>query len=82
MCTPLSSWQELDAEKRDPLVVRREYTRAMVHLRFVCELYALQHQCGRYFIHEHPMCAKSWGEDCIREILNLDAVSQTIIDQC
>ena len=39
MCTAFSTWQALNAAKRDPGTVHREWVRAMVHLRFVCGLY-------------------------------------------
>ena len=32
----------------------------MAHIRFVFELYDLQVQGGRYFLHEHPASATSW----------------------
>ncbi len=81
MCTAFSTWQALIEQNRDPDVVRREYTRAMVHLRFICEIYALQTECGRYFVHEHPACARSWGEECIQDLLRREGVGRTIIDQ-
>ena len=81
-CTAFSSWQNVNEQRRDPLEVRREYTRAMVHLRFVCELYRLQDECGRYFVHEHPLGATSWHETCITEILEREGVGKTVIDQC
>ena len=82
MCTAFSSWQALNAQTRDPQDVRRDYTRAMVHLRFVCELYALQYESGRYFVHEHPAGAQSWNEGCIHELLQQAGVSKVVIDQC
>jgi len=58
MCTAFSSWQALNAVKRDAGIVHREWVRAMLHLRFVCELYQEQLDAGRYFLHEHP----AWGD--------------------
>ena len=52
--------------------MRREYVRAMVHIRFVCELYRLQGECGRYFAHEHPQGATSWYESCVKEVMGRD----------
>ena len=60
----------------------REYVRAMVHLRFVCELYTEQVQAGRYFLHEHPANATSWQEECMQKVLELEKVAVTVGDQC
>ncbi len=54
----------------------------MVHIRFVCELYKLQDECGRYFVHEHPQGGTSCYESCVKEVMERDGVSKTIIDQC
>ena len=35
---------------------------ARLHLRFTMELYRVQVEGGRYFVHEHPAYAGSWGE--------------------
>ena len=64
----------------DPADVRREYLSAMIHLRFVCELYNMQMQQGRYFVHEHPHAATSWREECIQSLLAKDGVDITVVD--
>ena len=48
----------------------------------MCELYRTQIAEGRYFLHEHPECATSWGEDCIKNLLQMDSVDQVVGDQC
>ena len=60
VCTAFSALQAMNEQRRDPEVVKRERIRAMVHLRFVCELYQMQLDEGRYFLHEHPSGATSW----------------------
>ena len=82
MCTAFSAWQELNKHKRDPETLQKEWNRAMVHLNFVCELYKLQDEHGRYFLHEHPVGASSWKEVCIREVMALDGVARANGDQC
>ena len=82
MCTAFSSWQELNKHKRDPKLIQQEWTKAMVHLRFACELYKMQDDGGRYFLHEHPVGASSWKEICIREVLEREGVSRVNGDQC
>ena len=46
MRTAFCTWQNLTNTKRDPGIVQRGYARAMVHIRFVMELYKLQQEKG------------------------------------
>ena len=82
MCTAFSAWQRLNAFRRDPKTIQKEYNKAMVHLEFVCQLYRDQLEAGRYFFHEHPASASSWQERCVASILALDNVDISIGDQC
>ena len=82
MCTAFSAWQHINKLKRDPSIVSREYVRAMVHIRFCMELYQLQHDGGRYFIHEHPTSATSWAVPEVRRIMQIDGVRVSNADQC
>ena len=55
---------------------------AMMHLDFVCSLFRLQHDAGRYFVHEHPQGAGSWQDEAIiytQQYTNADILT---IDQC
>ena len=47
---------------------RRRVDQSAMHLNFVCNLHMLQHQAGRYFIHEQPRSATSWEASCVREV--------------
>ena len=82
MCTAFSTWQYINRQKRDPSVVSREYVRAMVHIRFVMELYQLHMDGGRYFLHEHPAFATSWAETEVKRIAAMPGVEVAIGDQC
>ena len=82
MCTAFSAWQELNKHKRDPKLIQKEWNKAMVHLNFVCELYKIQDEHGRYFLHEHPVGASSWKEICIRDVMALEGVARANGDQC
>ena len=82
MCTAFSAWQHINRKKRDPSVVSREYVRAMVHIRFCMELYKLQMDDGRYFLHEHPASATSWAEPEVQRIEQMVGVRVAIGDQC
>jgi len=82
MCTAFSAWQYINNKKRDPTLVAKEYVRAMVHIRFVMELYAIQHAAGRYFLHEHPAGAMSWAEAEVMQIALMPNVVIVVGDQC
>jgi hypothetical protein len=53
-----------------------------VHMEFVTELYREQVLGGRYFLHEHPLCATSWALDCVRETMAMPGVDSEWGDQC
>ena len=40
-----------------------ELHRAGVHMQFVCRMYKLQHEEGRYFLHEHGQGELPWRKD-------------------
>ena len=82
MCSDSSAWQRIDNRKRDPESVKKEYTRAMGHIRSCLELYALQVAPGRYLLHEHPARASSFQEDAVREMAGFATVSVAVGDQC
>ena len=81
-CTPYSLPQALSAARRDPEEVRRELVRANVHMEFVTDLYKEQVLAGRYFLHEHPLCAISWKLKCILEVMAMQGVDSEWMDQC
>ena len=82
MCTAFSAWQRINNQRRDPDLCCAEYRRALVHLSFCCELYNLQLQGGRYFLHEHPQQARSWSENVVRQLLNAPGVGKITAHQC
>ena len=49
---------------------------------FCCELYKLQAEAGRYFLHEHPAQATSWQLAEVRELLETNGVQRVVGDQC
>ena len=59
MCAAFSRWQSLNAHKRDAELDAREWSQALVHLSFACELMKVQLRAGRYFLYEHPLAASS-----------------------
>ena len=82
MCTRYCSLQNYNDMRRDPRIVQKEKVAAAVHMRFVCDLYRMQHVAGRFFIHEHPWQASSWEIPCVRSIMALQGVRRIYADQC
>ena len=37
-------------------------------MQFVCRMYKMQHEEGRYFLHEHCQSQLPWRKDCVEEI--------------
>ena len=48
--------------------------KAMVHMEFMCKLYKLQHESGRYFLHTHPERAILIKEEYIQRIRALASI--------
>ena len=82
MCTAFSAWQHINNSKRDPAVASKEYARGLSRLRFCCELYIYQVAQGRYFLHEYPAQATSWGTAEVKRILDLEDVDRAVGHQC
>ena len=55
---------------------------ARKHLRFCVRLYRHQMEQGRYFLHEHPLGAKSWKEPEIQALVKKEKSILAKIDQC
>jgi hypothetical protein len=67
-CTSFSTLFKSNISRMKPEVVKRLQNEGVMHLRFCVELYNMQCDNGRYFVHEHPYSASSWGD---REMLRL-----------
>ena len=69
----LSGWNEHKASR---------WRQARRHLQFVCELYRDQVRRGDWFLHEHPIGASSWREQCVLDVMKENGVETIIGDQC
>ena len=58
-----------------------ELHRARVHMRFVCRMYKLQHDEGRYFLHEHCQSELPWQKDCVEEIQEMTGAKLMSVSQ-
>ena len=54
----------------------------MSHLIFAVELYRLQMEQGRLFLHEHPLSATSWGLEVMRDLAEDPRVHKVCAHQC
>ncbi len=68
--------------KRSPAVVKEEHERATVHLQFAARLYGEQVEAGRFFLHEHPWLATSWGLDCVEKLMAQGDVRRVQTHMC
>ena len=83
MCTAFCTWQALNyAKSSDKAALDRAYARATVHMEFVASLYAEQAATGRYFLHDHPSGASSWGIAAVKALQDLPGVARVNADQC
>ena len=71
------NWAKMTAAERKDLLEK-----ARLHLRFVCRLYQIQHDGGRYYLHEHPVGATSWKEPCIKVLQKNTNPKLLVVDQC
>jgi hypothetical protein len=83
-CTQHCSWQLLNAQKFGwpEGEVERRMVAADVHLACMAELYLIQMNGGRYFLHENPESARSWERKSMAEIASDSRVNKVVGDQC
>jgi len=75
-CRAFSTWQALNAAKSmDPDKLKREKTKATLHLNFMISLYEEQIEAGKYFLHEHPRFATSWQLRNMEILMQVRALS-------
>eukprot|EP00973_Karenia_brevis_P048993 6794343-Karenia_brevis.AAC.1 len=66
----------------DPELARKRWDKAVSHLLFAIELYKLQMESGRLFVHEHPLGASSWNIPDMTSLMNDPRVMKVHGDQC
>ena len=71
-CDPFSILQGLNQERMDPEEFQKKLDKGKDMLKTSCELYKKRIEKGRYFLHEHPKAAKSWKENCVKEISEME----------
>lgn len=81
-CGPFSVMNCINYGRMDKTEVAQRLEHVRRHLKFCAKLYKMQIDGGRYFLHEHLQSATSWGEDCIKKLLQEQGVQRVIGDQC
>ena len=82
MCTVYSTMNQVNHARMPAEVVQQRFAYARRHPEFVTQLYKIQAQFGRHFLHEHPGSASSWQESCIKKVFNIPGVQRVVGDQC
>ena len=81
-CTAFSAMLNLSKAKRDEEVVKKQLEQAKDHVRFCLQLYQMQLDGKRYFVHEHPATATSWRMPEVIELMMHPEVGMTTFDMC
>ena len=82
MCRAFSNLQTMNFGRMDRAKVQELLAHGIMHLRFCISLYREQMRGGRYFLHEHPDFAKSWGLAEMVQLLQRPDVIRTSGDMC
>ena len=69
MCTWFSSLASLVRAHVGEDTYKSNLKRAIRHLEFVVELYQMQVDAGRFFLHENPVSACSWNQKCMMDFM-------------
>ena len=81
-CTPFSPLQEIGRAKRDPKVMANELARGKEHIKFCLEIYAMQLNGKRHFVHEHPERSRAWDMPEVVDFLLRPNVDSTVLHMC
>ena len=82
MCGPWSSMMNANWKKIDTAKVEQMMKDARMHLEFACKPAMIQHCGGRYFVHEHPECARSWREPMVTRLHPRTGAMNIATGQC
>ena len=79
VCVMFSKLQNLSPWNEDQ---QRMWVDVDKHVEFMCEIFAEQARCHRWFVHEHLVEATAWKLEAVRQSLVLEGVEAVIADQC
>ena len=81
-CGFYSILQACSLARQNPEERKRKEIEARVLPGFAMQICELQHQEGRGFVFEHPIGARSWGEEEVKRVRNFSNTHEVILDQC
>ena len=58
-------------ERKPAFIIGNPQCRTNEHIRWCCDLYKLQAQEGRLFVHEQSTNASAWKLECLKEVEGL-----------
>ena len=77
---PCTSYSALNVRwnypKMDKREVQRRKAEGKVFLDFAVEIYEMQLQAGRHFLHEHPATATSWNTENMKALLGRRGIGE------
>ena len=71
--------QNLGKGKRDETLFQKRLAVAKNHVKFCVEVYRMQIQAGRFFLHEHPDSSTSWQ---MPEVVSLQMMEEVYVNVC
>ena len=77
-----SSLQNLSKSKRNEEEFEIKMEVARKHIRFCVELYKMQLEGRRHFLHEHPKSSTSWTMKEMQELAETPGVLTAVCDMC
>jgi hypothetical protein len=82
-CTLFSTIQNLNMRMPEgEEKVERAREEGTTQLEFCCNIYMIQVEAGRYFIHEYPLTETLWATDCMTKLRNCPAVYTAEAHMC
>ena len=81
-CTMFSGLQNLSKSRRNEEEFNLKMEIAKKHIKFCVELYKMQLDGGRHFLHEHPNNSTSWAMDEVQRLAETPGVLTAVCDMC
>ena len=81
-CTFFSVLMRWNWDRMDPVDAKAKWQEALLHMELAIELYNLQMDEGRLFLHEHPRDACSWELPSMKKLMKRPGVVSVVGDQC
>ena len=81
-CTVFSSMQNINQKHNIGEAWEIKYQQGLSHLEYAVQLYWEQISRGRFFLHEHPATATSWGLPMVQELERHPGVQVVTGDMC